>query len=383
MKNILILVTVSSAGGAVKSTCLLAENLRERKYHVTLVTLNNDSPQDLDFNGEIIDLKSQYKSKQVMRLASLFKIISLLKKKSPDIVFCSDSPVLAGLVCFALKLTPLKNKTKCYHIQRNTYSGGFERFKKAARFFLVPILSWGFKKIYCSLDKVITISDGVANDLLQHKLLPASNLVTIYNPVVNHNVEVMQKESVSHAYFDIPGVKIIIGAGVLIRRKGFHVLIEAFAMLERSIPNMRLLILGQEPKYYDTEEPEKLRLMIKKFNLEDKVSLVGYVKNPFAYFVRADVFVLSSYEEGLSRVLIEAMACGATPVSTDCVAGPSEILENGKYGYLVPVGDAKLMAEGIKLALEKPMAFHLLKERASYFSVERSIDQYVALISER
>ena len=109
--------------------------------------------------------------------------------------------------------------------------------------------------------------------------------------------------------------------------------------------------------------------------------MVGYQEDPFSWYRRASVFVLASEEEGLPRVLVEAMACGLTPVSTDCKGdGAREILENGRYGYMVPVGDVDAMAQAILNALEKPLDPDLLRERASYFSVENSIKQYIDLI---
>ena len=81
--------------------------------------------------------------------------------------------------------------------------------------------------------------------------------------------------------------------------------------------------------------------------MESDVDMPGHVKNPFSYMSRASVFVLSSAWEGLPTVLIEAMAVGVPVVSTDCESGPSEILDNGKYGSLTPVGDSNALAEAI------------------------------------
>ena len=91
-------------------------------------------------------------------------------------------------------------------------------------------------------------------------------------------------------------------------------------------------------------EPEKL---IQELHLEKLVMLLGFKENPFSYLSRSDVFVLSSISEGFSNVLVEAMACGCPVVSTDCPTGPGEILDRGKYGYLVPVGDPTAMAEAV------------------------------------
>jgi glycosyltransferase involved in cell wall biosynthesis len=123
----------------------------------------------------------------------------------------------------------------------------------------------------------------------------------------------------------------------------------------------RLIILGEG---YLRNELEDLVI---KLGLSDTVSLPGNVANPLPYFLQSDVFVLSSYAEGLPNVLIEAMMCGCTPVSTDCPTGPREVLKSGKYGYLVPMRDPVAMAFGIEKALDCPIAKELLSEAVKPF----------------
>ena len=108
----------------------------------------------------------------------------------------------------------------------------------------------------------------------------------------------------------------------------------------------------------------------------DVVDMPGNVDNVLKYFARADVFVLSSYAEGLPNVLIEAMICGCTPVSTDCPTGPSEVLQNGKYGYLVPMHDPVAMATGIEKALNSPIPKNLLDEAIEPFSEDAVIKRH-------
>ena len=121
------------------------------------------------------------------------------------------------------------------------------------------------------------------------------------------------------------------------------------------------MILGDGPLR------SELEALIIELGLEDVVSLLGYVENPLKYFARADVFVLSSHVEGLPNVLVEAMMCGCTPVSTDCPTGPREVLHDGKYGYLVPVRDPVAMAIGIEKALDYPISKQLLADAVRPF----------------
>jgi glycosyltransferase involved in cell wall biosynthesis len=106
----------------------------------------------------------------------------------------------------------------------------------------------------------------------------------------------------------------------------------------------------------------------------------GFVADPYPYLEKADVFVLSSAWEGLGNVIIEALLCGTPVVSTDCPSGPAEILENGRYGRLVPVGDPDALASAIAEALRSPVDRGLLRRRGAEFSVERAADQYLALL---
>jgi glycosyltransferase involved in cell wall biosynthesis len=136
----------------------------------------------------------------------------------------------------------------------------------------------------------------------------------------------------------------------------------------------RLVILGEG------EERASLKAMVRDLGIEDVVDLPGFVKNPYAYMSKAKVLVLSSAWEGFGNVLVEAMAVGTPVVATNCPSGPAEILENGKYGQLVKVSDAKAMAEGILAELDGPANTELLQHRARQFSYDKIADQYLELL---
>ena len=124
----------------------------------------------------------------------------------------------------------------------------------------------------------------------------------------------------------------------------------------------------------------ELQSQIRKLGLEDTVRLVGYVDNPLKYFSRADVFVLSSHVEGLPNVLVEAMMCGCTPVSTDCPTGPREVLQDGKYGYLVPVRNPVELAAGIERALDHPISKQKLAEAIRPFEEGAVLKRHFELL---
>ena len=131
------------------------------------------------------------------------------------------------------------------------------------------------------------------------------------------------------------------------------------------------------------QEQPSLEALVRKLSLEEDVVLPGFVQNPFPFMARAAVFVLSSAWEGLPNVLIQAMAMGTPVVATDCKSGPAEILKGGKYGQLVPVGDAISLSAAIHSALEKPFDKEALITRAKRFSLEIITDEFLELLTTR
>jgi glycosyltransferase involved in cell wall biosynthesis len=127
---------------------------------------------------------------------------------------------------------------------------------------------------------------------------------------------------------------------------------------------------------------EELMELARQLGVAEEISLPGFVANPFAYLSRAAVFVLSSAWEGFGNVVVEALACGPPVVSTDCESGPAEILDHGTHGCLVPVGDDEAMARAILSAIESPGDPTRRKARSAEFTVDRSVDRYLALFFE-
>ena len=119
---------------------------------------------------------------------------------------------------------------------------------------------------------------------------------------------------------------------------------------------------------------------IKEYGLEADVRMPGWVDNPYSWMARSALCVVASEFEGFCNTLIEAMACGCPVVATDCPGGPSEILDNGRFGRLVPVGDVAALAKAMASALAEPPPVATLQKRAAYFSLARSVDAYEAMI---
>lgn len=167
-------------------------------------------------------------------------------------------------------------------------------------------------------------------------------------------------------------MQVLVTAGRFVAEKDFPTLLRAFAILRARRP-LGLLILG------DGDLRTQLVELANDLGISRDIAMPGFAGNPFAYLARGDVFVLSSISEGLPTVLVEAMACGTPVVSTDCQSGPAEILDGGRYGPLVPVGDAEALAAAIESELDHPTDADMLKARARQFSGEAAATAYLAL----
>jgi glycosyltransferase involved in cell wall biosynthesis len=234
--------------------------------------------------------------------------------------------------------------------------------------------------LYKEAELCVCVSEGVADELVGLDVVPREKTRVIYNPVQGRWLSVQMRESADHPWFRGPdaGRCVVMSVGRLLPLKGLDTLIYAFSRLRRELGvDARLMIVGEGP------DRERLEALSAGLGLGEDVCFVGYVQNPCAYMARASVVVLSSHYEGFSSVLVEAMACGVNVVSTDCKSGPGEILEDGKWGRLTPVGDSYAMAEAIFETLKSPLPAEELKMRASYFSTERAVDAYYDVIGRR
>lgn len=229
--------------------------------------------------------------------------------------------------------------------------------------------------LYHQADTLVGVSQGVAHSLEQHLHMQPGEVTVIYNPVVDDSLLLRSYEPPSAPQWFRPDAPpVIVSAGRLQPPKDFATLIRAFAILRRQRP-ARLLILGE-----GAARPE-LEQLIGELGLSSDIALLGFVTNPYAYMRRASLFVLSSHWEGLPTVLIEALACGAPVVATDCPDGPAEILAHGRYGRLVPVGDAAALAQAMHETLDTPTDRTLLAEHAMHFSVDQAITHYLDVLN--
>lgn len=273
-------------------------------------------------------------------------LMRYLQGEKPEVIFSAEDHLNTLLLIAAMLVG---SKAKISGSSRVTPFDTYSNVPFTKRWVLKH-LAWAVMR---RADALTCVSRDMVKQYQQVFVAPPH--VCVYNIVDDALSRCRLQEPVEHPWLVDKSAPVLVAAGRLAPWKGFADLIEAMALLA-SKRQVRLLILGDGPLRIE------LQTLIDARGLREVVQLVGYVENPLRYFARADVFVLSSHVEGLPNVLVEAMMCGCTPVATDCPTGPREVLQGGRYGYLVRVGDHVGIADGIERALDLPIAKNLLDE---------------------
>jgi glycosyltransferase involved in cell wall biosynthesis len=229
------------------------------------------------------------------------------------------------------------------------------------------------RRLYPHIDRIVAVSDGVAEDTVRIARIPRQRISVIRNPVITPDLDRLAAAPCTHPWLAPDQPPVILGAGRLQRQKDFPTLIRAFSRLPRT-GGYRLGILGEGGGR------SKLEALIGELGLTDRVALLGFQDNPYAWLARARLFVLSSAWEGSPNVLTEAMALGVPVVSTDCPSGPYELLDGGRFGPLVPVGDAMALAAAMQRTLEQPLAPEILRAAVAEYEQGRSAERYLEVL---
>lgn len=219
---------------------------------------------------------------------------------------------------------------------------------------------------------VVAVSRGAADDLAKWSGLPRNRVEVVYNPVITSAGLAAARQTPEHPWFGEGQPPVVLGVGRLTEQKDFPTLIRAFAEVRRRRA-ARLIILGEG------EDRPALTALSTELGVADDVDLPGFRDNALAYMASSALFVLSSAWEGLPTVLIEALAVGTPVVSTDCPSGPREILQDGRLGPLVPVGDASALATAMLQTMDRP-ELSIPADALTPFTREAAVDHYLAII---
>lgn len=226
-------------------------------------------------------------------------------------------------------------------------------------------------------DAVVLPSQGVRCEAMQVLGIDGKKAHCIYNGISSLEIRRLMEEDVSHRWFSDPSVPVILHVSRLNPVKNQPSLIEAFSQVRRRV-DARLVVIGGGPESYRA----RLRSIAVNLGVEQDFDILGFDENPFRYMRRAAVVVLSSRTEGLPTVLLEAMACGTPVVSTDAPHGPTEILNGGQWGKLVPVEDTQALAQAILEVLDGDVIPEAeLRCRAEDFSEHRAAEAHEELLN--
>lgn len=238
---------------------------------------------------------------------------------------------------------------------------------------LVP---YGIKWLYRKAARVVAVSDGLKEELIDVYGVPPQKVLRIFNPVDIAEVRRAAAEPLPAA---LPPGPIIVSVGRLAPQKAPGDLLAAFGLLKPDL-GAHLIFVGDGPLRSDLETAVAQR------GLGDRVLFVGSDSNPFRWMARAGVFVSASVFEGFALTIAEAMAVGTPVVATDCPHGPRELLRDGWCGDLVPVGRPELLARGIERMLTNANHARQMTSRAgdrvTEFDEANVVSQYEMLIDE-
>lgn len=330
-KNVMIIISQLTGGGAEKVACNLTFSLN-KKFNTYLVVFDHRNAT-YDYCGSLISLeapKSKYKITKVFNNIKRVKKISKLKKELKIDISISllNTPNLINVMTRKNSSTIVSVR----HLQSYFDTTFFKKLQS--------------KIVFKRADRVISISKRIEQDLIENYKTDTKKLITIYNSCDYEKISKLAEEEIT----DINEKNLfqdsftLINCARLTNVKGQWHLIRAFSELIKKIPNAKLVFLGQG----ELENP--LKNLVNNLGLNDKVFFLGFKKNPYKYISKANYFLFSSLSEGLGNVLLECMACGTPIISSDCIAGPREIINPisinepydkteavyGEYGILVP-----------------------------------------------
>jgi len=355
----------AEAGGLPKVASTLTIEFAD-KYDISIISLFH-FPELYPTKGKHITLA--VKNYYTGALTKLIYLQKLNKSISPDIIisfmFFTSYWIIPIMYLFKI------NAPLIISVNSNPDS----QYKKRFYFkYLIKFL-YPLKKVTA----VVPVSKELKALLAQKYRINKQKIIPIYNGVKIEKIKQMALEKIdSHKkVFENPEIIKFITLGRLSGEKGHKYLIEAFAIVLKEIPNSQLFIIGEG------KTRPLIEKMIQERNLNNSVSLLGFLHNPYNYISRSDIFVLPSLSEGLPYALIEALICKIPIVSTNCETGPKEILENGKYGVLTKVADSQDLAEKMVSLAKDEIArknfSNISHERIKAFEFDTFIKKWIRL----
>lgn len=357
--NLTLLLPDLRGGGAERVTLDLAHAFTALGVRVALLLLRAEG----DY---LTEARSHFAvhSLNVPRLRNAFlPLAAHLHKHRPDGLIAMMWPLTVIAPLAARIVAP---KTRVAVVEHGILSQTYARRGAAHRAVMRASIAVGYRLAHAR----IGVSAGVATHMAKMGGMQEAKVQAVYNPI--RMAGPINAAALARANSIWQGIgPRILSVGNLKPVKNQALLLRAFA--EMTQPDARLMILGQG------ECLGPLRALASDMGVADRVLFPGF-QDPAPYYATANLFALSSDSEGFGNVLVEAMSHGLPVVSTDCPSGPREILGDGQWGRLVPVGDAMALARAMNEALASPADPNALKARAANFTPEIAARRYLSLM---
>lgn len=352
MKHISFIAAGLSGGGIEKAYSSLANHLVNIGYKVTVILLfKTNHFFTLDKRIELVEPTLERAT--MHRLVYAMRIIPYLrrtiKKMSPDTML-SYGEWFNPFVILATRGL----KIPLYVSDR-----------------MSPTLKLGImqdtaKKILYKYSEGVIAQTQYAKEIIQQKT-NHRNIKVVPNPINKIDVE------------DYNPLNQIVTVGRLSREKGHKFLIDAFSKIKNK--KWSLHLVG------DGDERDKLELQVNRLGIANVVIFHGHQKEFKSILASSDIFVLPSLSEGFPNALIEAMSVPLACISSDCIAGPSDIIEHGVNGLLVPPGDSEALADSINsLIIDTQMRERIrhegykIRERLEFSKVANEILKFIQIV---
>jgi len=379
MKRICILINSLDGGGAERVVSTLLNNF-VKKYECHLILMENNISYELDKKINIISLDEKSSQSGIVKLFRMpiiaYKLSKIIKKHK-----------FSQVISFLHRANYVNSLSKYISSHQVVLS---ERIASTSLYSDNSIISqvsrYLIKILYSKSDLIISVSKAIQNDLIHNFNIKVKQKV-VYNPYDIEHIRTLSKENI---HINIIKEKSIITVGSLQKRKNHALLINAFANVEDK--DYKLYILGKG------DEEDNLKFLVQSLNMEERVIFLRFDNNPYKYLSKCSVFVLSSNSEGFPNVLAEAMVCGCSVISTDCLSGPREILapksnvdfqlkreiELTEFGILTPTDNIEKLKEAINTMvsdckLRKKYSYKS-KERANDFAIDKIVKEYELVI---
>jgi glycosyltransferase involved in cell wall biosynthesis len=360
--DICVLISFSGEGGVERMVLNLVNAFAQGGLRVHLLLIKSRSRHLNEVHPEV----------QVIELGSRHTVTSLLplsrylrRYRPPRMLAAKDRAGRVAVMARALTRT----RTRIVLRLGTNLSAALQHRSPLKRL----LRQLPMRLLYPLLDRVIAVSDGVAQDTLAITGIDPAKVSVVPNPVITPRLYTLARQSSPHPWLDDTSIPVILGAGRLTLQKDFTTLLRAFAKLRES-HRCRLIILG------DGRLREQLLKLAAELGVGDELDLPGFRDNPYAYMARSRLFVLSSRWEGSPNVLTEALALGRPVVATDCPSGPTEILDGGRIAPLVPVGDWRTLAAAMAKVLDNPPDSDRLRDAVREYTVETSASRYLEIL---